>query len=141
MHRKCTDYCLRKKKNSNHKECRMGFPQKETPETTINFIERKDGSIEVKITYACNDQILNKFFRCSLLTSRSNTDFGFIIDKRKTAEYLSKYVSKLEKKSKTTNNIIMDLLKKLKPEHNIYSVWQKIFIACEAPSHQEISAQ
>ena len=121
-HTRCSAaYCLRKKKGK--QECRFGYPKPLQQVTTITT-ENRDPSL---IT-ARNDCLLNSYNPMQLSGWRANVDMQYVVSRRRVINYVAKYATKSEPRSKSLKTVYSTIMKSLKDDDKSLKVVQKILI-------------
>ena len=121
-HTRCSAaYCLRKKKGK--QECRFGYPKPLQQVTTITT-ENGDPSL---IT-ARNDCLLNSYNPVQLSGWRANVDMQYVVSRRRVINYVAKYATKSEPRSKSLKTVYSTIMKSLKDDDKSLKVVQKILI-------------
>ena len=134
-HTRCSAaYCLRTKKGK--QECRFGYPKPLQPVTTIDT-EDKDG--EPKLQTAHNDSLLNSYNPGQLSGWRANVDMQYIVSRGRVINYIAKYATKAEPRSKGLKSVYKTVLKTLDDDSNALKVTQKLLI--NSVGERDYSAQ
>ena len=121
-HTRCsTAYCLKKKKGK--LECRFGYPKPLQPATSI---VTEDG--ELKILTACNDSLLNSYNPMQLSAWRANVDMQYVVSRQRVIQYVAKYATKAEPRSKALKEVYRNIMKSIR--------WNLPASCAEAPDQQ-----
>ena len=121
-HTRCsTAYCLKKKKGK--LECRFGYPKPLQPATSIIT---EDG--ELKILTACNDSLLNSYNPMQLSAWRANVDMQYVVSRQRVIQYVAKYATKAEPRSKALKEVYRNIMKSIR--------WNLPASCAEAPDQQ-----
>jgi len=135
-HTRCTEgNCLRFNKKSKKTECRFKFPKDLQESTKLVITEDND----VELLTARNDPKLNKYNEYMIAGWRANLDVSPVLSRRALVNYLTKYISKSETKSKDLTDILQLLIAKNKEDTSAKSVIQQLYI--QACCERDISAQ
>lgn len=111
--RQCpNDYCRRRNKRTGRDECRFGFPIPEREDSDI--IRNLKGHLE--FTPKRNDGLINLFCILIIIMWRANMDLRAVTSKQAMSNYLAKYASKPEKKSKPMMELFEDALRGLEDQ-------------------------
>ena len=134
-HTRCSaSYCLRKKKGKKEKECRFGYPKPLQPVTTI-----VTEAGELSLLTARNDSLLNSYNPVQLSAWRANVDMQYIVSRRRVLNYIAKYATRSETRSKGLKGVYGTILKSMKDNGNSLKVVQKLLI--NSVGERDYSAQ
>lgn len=122
-HTRCSDSCLRKKRNSSHKSCRYNFP-KPTSETN-KIVRNEEGRLELILKR--NDSRLNVHVPLFTAQWRANTDFTPIISYNVVGNYLTKYASKNESTSNGLSDVL-DIINSIRATNSSRSFIQSLLL-------------
>ena len=132
-HTRCsTAYCLKKRKGK--QECRFGFPKPLQPATSIVTEDR-----ELKVLTARNDSLLNSYNPVQLSTWRANVDMQYVVSRHRVIQYVAKYATKSEPRSKTLKRVFSNIMSTLKDDGTSLQVVQKLLI--NSVGERDYSAQ
>ena len=132
-HTRCSAaYCL-KTGRGGKQECRFGYPEPLQAETTITMVEGDPVLVTKR-----NDPLVNDHNTTQLSTWRGNVDMKVCVSRRKVIDYVAKYATKSEPRSKALREVYSNIVKK-GDDCNITKVAQKIMISSVA--ERDYSAQ
>ena len=132
-HTRCSAaYCLRKKKGK--QECRFGYPKPLQQVTTITTENRDPSFITAR-----NDCLLNSYNPVQLSGWRENVDMQYVVSRRRVINYVAKYATKSEPRSKSLKTVYSTIMKSLKDDDKSLKVVQKILI--NSVGERDYSAQ
>ncbi|KAK3922581.1 LOW QUALITY PROTEIN: putative ribonuclease [Frankliniella fusca] len=132
QHHSCQKGYCQVNKNSQRK-CRFNFPKPLVEESFIKI----DNANDIEFNSKRNDENLNKFNPYIILNWRANMDIAPVLSKTALVNYLEKYVSKSEPKSKS----LVEILNEIANTNckSVKSVIQKVFI--KSCTQRDYSAQ
>ncbi|XP_054257274.1 uncharacterized protein LOC128982231 [Macrosteles quadrilineatus] len=135
-HTRCsTSYCLRKNKRTNQLECRYKFPFDLSDITHVYTNEK--GVME--LVTKRNDALLNKYNPWTLQLWRANMDITAVMSKDAFLNYMAKYASKSEVKSKTMAEMFENILTKVDDTEPARKAVQKLLV--QTCSERDFSSQ
>ena len=121
-HTRCSSaYCLRKK--GGKEECRFGYPKTLQPATSI---VTENG--EPQLLTARNDCLLNSHNPVQLSAWRANVDMQFVVSRQRVLNYLAKYATKSEPRSKMLKSLYRAIMKSCMADGTPLKVAQKLLI-------------
>ena len=133
-HTRCsTAYCLRKKKGK--LECRFHYPKPLQSVTSIVADEKG----EPMVLTARNDSLLNSYNPVQLSAWRANVDMQYVVSRQKVINYVAKYATKSENRSKTLKEVFSNVMKTVKDDGTALKVVQKLMVSSVA--ERNLSAQ
>ena len=119
----CSDtYCMRKKKGSEEIACRFHFPHEPRTEPTVARIN--NGQWHTFLP-ARNDDRLNGYNRAISLGWLANTDVSPCTSSHAVINYIAKYCSKAETKTKAYKEVVQQLLPTVTPNDSLRSLVSK----------------
>jgi hypothetical protein len=134
-HTRCSpSYCIRVNR-SGQQSCRFGYPKDHLDRTLI----REDGKGQPELITARNDPFINPHNRLQLQGWRANVDIKPILSIHAALQYISKYASKGEPRSKAFSEIFNQILNNSNPDDPSLTSIQKLLLSSVA--ERDISAQ
>ena len=132
-HTRCSPaYCL--KKRNGQQECRFGYPKQLQPATAI---VTENGELHVQT--ARNDTLLNSYNPVQLSAWRANVDMQYMVSRHRVIEYVAKYATKSEPRSKALREVYNHIMKGLKDDATPLKIVQKLLIS--SVGQRDYSAQ
>jgi hypothetical protein len=122
-HAKCSSYCLRRDKSTKDQVCRFRFPQ---DLRDLTELVQKEGESLPEFLPKRNDPLLNSYNPTWMLGWRANMDFRPVLSPHAAIAYISKYVSKAEKQSKTYEDILQNAVGQSNDNVRVAVVYQKM---------------
>ena len=132
MHTKHGPQCMRINKRSGVEECRFKFP---FPLVEATHLTKESGHWE--LVTERNHPLVNRHNRYITENWRANTDVQAILSVNAVLNYIAKYASKAEPRSKTLESLIGEALKK--EDDTAQTAIQKLFVRMIA--ERDFSAQ
>ena len=129
-------YCERKKKNSDEKYCRFGFPKQCRDESAY---AREPGKAYADFLTRRNDEILNSYNAGFILGWRANIDFRPVVNKEAVIAYVAKYASKGETSSSSYEKTLQSVITHLQDSDAAGIAYQKLLSSFVA--ERDISGQ
>lgn len=126
-HTRHGDYCLRKKRGSNTRVCRFGFP---IPVETESALRKENGIW--KFFPKRNDSLLQRFNRFLTQAWRGNTDCSAITSKDGVLNYIAKYASKGEQPSESYSDILKRILERNAPDTAAVTLIRQLLVSSVA---------
>ena len=132
-HTRCSAaYCLRS--TDGQQKCRFGYPKPLQPDTVLIS---EDG--DPQLLTARNDGLVNSYNQVQLSAWRANVDMQYCVSLRKVIEYITKYASKSEPRSKPLAEVYSTIVKSLTTDSSAIKAVQKLLI--NSVGERDYSAQ